>query len=523
MKNTQFYHFCIKYKNILILAGGLSFLAFLTMLIYPSLNIDEEMSIFATKTYAPWIVQGRYGIQFINKFFTINGRMVPVLWDIVSILLWYTSGVIIFYTLYGEREKISGFAMFAFLAFYASVPFVEGESLSFSMMSPQECVGMVCTAAAVLFTKYYLEICDEGRRDDKKFLFLAILFLFFGMTTYQALVTLYVTAFVVYCLQRVLSGKLEILRPIIYGAVISIVALILYYIVNKLVVLLSGLSMDYVDSYIGWTDGDGILKTLFMAVANVARIEFAIKIQDVSIYSGYVIRTASILFILWSVYIFAKTKEKGSKPRILFLTVMTMFAPFSLYIAMGTYKTQGRMLLALPLIGAVAFYQIVTAVGEQRKVMKMIAVYLISYLLFLNVRDLNTINYYNYLRYEHDKQIANQIMFDIKRAGYDYHKKSLIFVGAYKMDFESEASSSTLGAKGSFWSWDDGNIKRMRKFLKTEGYEVKKPTKKEIRQYVKLTKDMKKWPLEGSIKETKSSIIVYFSAPEKKWYKANMR
>lgn len=411
----------------------------------------------------------------------------------------------------------------SFLAFYASVPFVEGESLSFSMMSPQECVGMVCTAAAVLFTKYYLEICDEGRRDDKKFLFLAILFLFFGMTTYQALVTLYVTAFVVYCLQRVLSGKLEILRPIIYGAVISLVALILYYIVNKLVVLLSGLSMDYVDSYIGWTDGDGILKTLFMAVANVARIEFAIKIQDVSIYSGYVIRTASILFILWSIYIFAKTKEKGSKPRILFLTVMTMFAPFSLYIAMGTYKTQGRMLLALPLIGAVAFYQIVTAVGEQRKVMKMIAVCLIGYLLFLNVRDLNTINYYNYLRYEHDKQIANQIMFDIKRAGYDYHKKSLIFVGAYKMDFESEASSSTLGAKGSFWSWDDGNIKRMRKFLKTEGYEVKKPTKKEIRQSVELTKDMKKWPLEGSIKETKSSIIVYFSAPEKKWYKANMR
>ena len=158
------------------------------------------------------------------------------------------------------------------------------------------------------------------------------------MTTYQALVTLYVTAFVVYCLQRVLNGKLEILKPIICGAVISIVALILYYIVNKLVVLMSGLSMDYVDSYIGWLDGDSILKTLFMAVANVARVEFAIKIQDVSIYSGYVIRAASVLFILWSIYIFAKTKEEGSRPRILFLTVMTMFAPFSLYIAMGTYR-----------------------------------------------------------------------------------------------------------------------------------------------------------------------------------------
>ena len=218
------------------------------------------------------------------------------------------------------------------------------------------------------------------------------------------LVTLYVTAFVVYCLQRVLNGKLEILKPIICGAVISIVALILYYIVNKLVVLMSGLSMDYVDSYIGWMDGDSILKTLFMAVANVARVEFAIKIQDVSIYSGYVIRAASVLFILWSIYIFAKTKEEGSRPRILFLTVMTMFAPFSLYIAMGTYKTQGRMLLALPLIGAVAFYQIVTAVGEQRKSLKIIIVCLICYLLFLNVRDLNTINYYNYLRYEHDRQ-----------------------------------------------------------------------------------------------------------------------
>ena len=72
MKNTQFYYFCRRYKNILILAAGLSFLAFLTMLIYPSLNIDEEMSIFKDKIYTPWIVQGRYGIQFINKIFTIN-------------------------------------------------------------------------------------------------------------------------------------------------------------------------------------------------------------------------------------------------------------------------------------------------------------------------------------------------------------------------------------------------------------------------------------------------------------------
>ena len=165
MKNTQFYYFCRRYKNILILAAGLSFLAFLTMLIYPSLNIDEEMSIFADKIYTPWIVQGRYGIQFINKIFTINGRMVPILWDIFSIVFWYASGVIIFYTFYGEKEKISGFAMFAFLAFYASVPFVEGESLSFSMMSPQECIGMVCTALAVLFTMYYLEACDKGRRN----------------------------------------------------------------------------------------------------------------------------------------------------------------------------------------------------------------------------------------------------------------------------------------------------------------------------------------------------------------------
>lgn len=524
MKDTKFYNFCKEYKNVLLLAGGISFLAFLTMLLYPSLNIDEEMSIFATKTYAPWIVQGRYGIQFINKFFTINGRMVPVLWDIFSILLWYGSGVIIFYTLYGDRSKLSKFAMFAFLAFYSSVPFVEGESLSFSMMSPQECVGMVCTALAVLFTKKYLEKVDQCQeKEQKRFFLLAVLFLFFGMTTYQALVTLYVTAFVVYCLQRVFEGKLNVLKPIISGAVISVIALILYYAVNKLVIILSGLSMNYVDSYIGWFDGNGILKTLFMAVANVARVEFAITIQNVSIYSGYVIRTASILFILWSVYIFAKTKEKGKKPRILLLTVLTMLAPFSLYIAMGTYKTQGRMLLGLPMIGAVAFFEIVTQCASHKRAVRTIAACLICYLLFLNVRDLNTINYYNYLRYEHDRQIANQIMFDIKRAGYDYHRKPIIFVGAYKTDFESEDSSSTLGAKGSFWSWDDGNIKRMRKFLKTEGYEVKKPSKKDVKKSVKLTKNMKQWPLQGSIKQTKKNIIVYFSNPKAKWYKANVQ
>lgn len=520
MRNkTCFRNFIKEYRFPVLLALIFSFLAFGTMLLYPSLTIDEEMSIFADSSYKPWIVQGRYGIQILNLLFSVHGRFVPVLWDVMAIVFWMLSGVILACALLFHFGRPGRIPLFAFLAYYGSLPFVMGEMLGFSMMSAQVGLGMTSAALAILYTEKFLEYSELSQ---KKYFILAVLFLFAGASIFQAILTLYVTALLLYCLQRVLHHKTKIFRPILTGAVISILALILYYICLYVIVYVIYQShLSYIDSYIGWTEDSSIAHAAFMAIANVARVSFAITIEDVSIYGGYVVRTASILFILWSIYAFIKAKGKGEKPRILFLTVMTMFGPFSLYIAMGTYKTQGRMLLALPLVGAAALFYILEEVLHGKRLIRYAALIIAGYLLFLNARDMNTINYYSYLRYEQDRETAGQIMYNIRRLGYNYHKKAVVFIGAYKTDFNEGTSSSTIGASGSFFSWDDGNIGRMTHFMETEGYQLITPEKSQIQDALSETSDMKQWPQDGSIKETDDTIIVYLSAPTADWYITN--
>lgn len=515
----SFYAFLKKYQKVILLALIFSFIAFGTMILYPTLSIDEEMSIFADSSYKPWIIQGRYGIQFLNLLFTIEGRFVPVLWDITAIFFWGISGVILAYVLFFSFRESSKISLFVFLAYYSSLPFVEGEILGFSMMSPQVGIGMISTAMAMFYTKKYLESEDPKGIRRKNFIVAAVL-LFIGTSIYQAIITLYVTAFMIYCLQKVLNHKINILRPMIAGAGISVVALVIYYIINEIVKIIYNSQVIYIDNYIGWKEDPSIIHAAFMVIANVARVSFAITIEDVSIYGGLVIRITSIIFILWAIFVFVKAVKK-EKIRILFLTIMTMIAPFSIYIVLGTYKTQGRMLLALQLVGAAALYYLLEECLHRKQVLRYLSIACAMYLLFLNARNMNTIHYYSYLRYEHDREIANQIMYDIKHLGYDYHKKSVVFIGACKMDFEEEDSSSNLGAKGSFFSWDDGNIKRMQKFIKTEGYNLKLPNKSQMKQALRESKSMKKWPQEGSIKETNNSIIVNLSKPTKKWYITN--
>lgn len=60
--------------------------AFGVMLTCNTLAIDEEKSIIAGEEYQVWIAQGRFMIQLFNELFTVNGRFVPFLWDLLAVL-----------------------------------------------------------------------------------------------------------------------------------------------------------------------------------------------------------------------------------------------------------------------------------------------------------------------------------------------------------------------------------------------------------------------------------------------------
>lgn len=517
--------------KVIFLSLFITLTAFGVMLTCNTIAIDEEKSIIAGKEYQVWIAQGRFMIQLFNEIFTINGRYVPFLWDLLAVLTWFLSGGLFAFSLSAiYSQKAGEFGLFCFLAYYGTLPFVVGEVLSFSMYSFQVTLGCVAAAAAFCFSVKAADIRETGRGGGRfyTYVFWAVLLLMMGTGTFQAILSLYITAAVLWCLQKVLEGKLKMGRPILLFAGICACAAVLYFLINGVVQSVTGIAADYTDSYIGWSDERGVLWAAFMAIANVVRVSFAITIEDVSIYGGIVILINTVAFIVWSVVIFVRAKKKGEKIRILFLTVALVVSPFVIYILMGTYKTHGRMLLALPLAGAAQMCFVLGdlwKISKKRtvsKIVRSVTAVAAMYCLWLNVRNMNAIYYYDYLRYQQDRVTANEVMHDVASAGYDYHSKPIVFVGAHISDTADYwESSDNLGIDGSFFVWNGGHIARIRELLVTEGYMTVSPTTEDIAYALSYIQDMSPWPGPDGIMDTDRCIIVYFSAPSQEWYQVN--
>lgn len=500
-----------KNRTIFISAFLLSLVCFGFMLTHHTITIDEETWILADGPSLLWLLQGRFSTQIFNWIFTVDGNYAPFLWDFLSILLWNFSGIIFAYSLLGKESGAHRIPLFFFCGYYSTLPFVVGEILSFSMFNLQVCVAMVFTALAFWRSLCYLQ--GKNRREIPGILLLLI----FAFGVYQALICVYVTAVVGYCLLNFLKRKENLGKDIAVCAGLCLAGIVIYYVINMGVVYLTGTAGYLEENYVGWLDEGGPAKALFMAFANIVRVSFGIPVQDVKIYGGAVLCAVTAAFVVFSIWKFFTVKGGKRKAGVLFFTVALTAAPFVLYLVLGTYKTHGRHLLALPLAGGIEIWLIFTSI--KREWMKKAAVAAAAYLLFLNARNMNLLFYYGSIAYEHDKTVANQVMYDMKKEGLDYHKKPVVFVGMEDYDTIPIETSDTIG--GSVFAWDDGNIARMADFLATEGYRVTEPSPAQIKTALMQMEGMQKWPMEDSIRETEECIIVYFSEPTEKWFLTN--
>lgn len=497
------------YKKVFLSACLFSLLCFCYMLVKPGISIDEETWIQIEKPFAMWLVQGRWGIDIFNFLSMDQGRYAPVMWDILAILSWNAAGVLFSYTLFGD--KVKKVPLFFFQAYLCSLPFVLGEMFSFSMFSFQIALGMLSVAAAFL---YSVRAAQGG---GKRVWVAALLFLVYAFAVYQAYICVYITAVAVYCFKAFLEKEDHLAHRICSWAVLCLLGIGIYYGVHIILMKAVGTSSYLTDNYVGWFEEGGILKALFMAVANIARVSFAVPVAGETIYGGEVIRIVTLAFLIFVIWQLVKEKGTARKAGVLFYAFVLTAAPFALFLALGTYKTHGRVLLGLSLAGAAELYMMLICI--KRENLKKAGIAAAAYLLFLNAKNMNMLFYSANVAYEHDRTVANQVMYDIKKLGYDYHSKPVVFLGMEDMDEVGLPVSDTVGS--SVFAWDDGNIARMYNFMKTEGYRVTAPEPSVIQSALELKSRMNIWPQEGSITETEESIIVFFSEPSEKWYTIN--
>ncbi len=499
------------HKKIFFLTFLFSCFCFWFMLTHYMVSIDEETWLLKDSGSPLWLLQGRFSIYIYNLLFTTYGRFVPFFSDMLGIIFWNVSGILFAYIFFDFEQKGRWWVKLIMLCYYNSVPLCVGEAFAFTMQIIPEAFAMALTAAAFVGTiKPWLRNKYANRA-------LILVFLIFSCGVYQALISVYVTAVAAWCFSRFLE-KDTIRQELLAGICYSIAAIAVYYILNFAIGKIIGTASYLTNNYIGWTNEGGVLTALFLAFANVARVSLGITIDDVYVYGAVPLRILMVLFIIACITLFFKENGLLWKAGITLFSLGLVLAPFSIYIAMGTYKTHGRMLIALSLSGMVEI--LIISKLLTRNWLQKAACAIFSYILIANAANMNQIYFSSYLVYQYDRTLAGQIMYDIQRLGFDYHNKVIVFVGNRKRDNTAAFKSGTMGA--SLFEWDGGNISRIVDFMQLEGYKLHMPSYQQTEEGLSLTKEMAVWPQEGSIVETEDSIVVYLSEPNEKWYVANL-
>lgn len=499
-----------KNRKSIILSFLFSLVCFGFMLTHFTVTIDEESWILSSQDVNMWLYQGRFVIWLFDLLFTDGGNYAPFLWDFAGVFLWNLSGVIFACALLGKTE-VKQWQLFIFLSYYSSLPFVLADVFSFSMYGLQIGLAAVAVAAAFYITHMYME---TGNKLIAAAVFVLLLYSF---GTYQAFICVYISAVAADCLLRFVWNRGdEIRRLIVVSAVICLVAIISYYLINFLIGQMIGTQGYLTDNYMGWTS-DNPLKAFAMAVANIGRVSLAIPYHEVYVNGAVSTRVITVGFVLYAIWKFFKVKGAKEKLGIFVFTVLLCMAPFSLYLVIATFQTHGRMMLALPLVGAVQLYLIFQEIEKRsfRYIMLIVA----GYLLFINARDMNLFFYYSSISYEKDCTTADQLMYDIQKEGINYKEKPIVFVGMIEQTKDPKKELGVLG--GSMFAWDEGNNTRMIDFIETRGYEMQPVNSEQKKKALEETKSMAVWPQEGSIKELDDLIVVYLSEPTETWYITN--
>lgn len=305
--------FIEKYKFDVLLAFILSLLAYGFMFFNSTVSIDEETWLLNTQLPIGWIDQGRISIYLFDLLFSNQGEPIAFLWDFLAVTTWFCAGLVFLMIIKGELEKTNRFSQVFFLVYFATLPFVSGQMMSYSMSAWPVATGILATAFAVNYTLKW--VAGKGRKD----MVLAGLLLMYGVSIYQAILGLYISAVVIICFLRGLAKNDWSWELIWKSALTAVVSSGIFMALSMLCTSLfhSNNQAYLTDNFIGWIEDSSPLHALFMTIANVARVSFGITIDSVTIYGGVVICVATMLFILYAVYVFIKADQKGQRLKIL--------------------------------------------------------------------------------------------------------------------------------------------------------------------------------------------------------------
>jgi len=482
------------------------------------------------------LAQGRFTIPLLQRLF-----------GIFDYAPWWTECLAVCGLLLGilswclllqraSNDQLKQRSYFAFAVIFGSYPLIN-EIFIYST---------ACLAVTILYTAVAVDLLlmlEYTRERKHRSIIIAIVILVMVISTYESFAVVYLAGVVCLLILQYLytenrSNLLQLMRSFSVMLLPLLVAVILEKLIADSIVLVMGLekSLNSASSVV-WLTGS-LTETLANIVSRIALYYFAAGISylPILIYALTVFLALGMGMAYWL--------KKRSSTLFLLLTAL-ICSTWSLTFIQGIVTPYRAcqvftLFTAFVLMLAVQFY-------ANRRIVGNIVTVAVMLIALLQSRDLNQWFYFDYLKYQQDVCIMQQVAYELAK-NHDL-QKPVIFVGSpaiadnilahssfQKNSFVKTAAGYAAGllpdryqrlasqviekrynqstATGLFMSWgvcafDEVNTELL-KFFKMHGYNFRKGNIRQYNEAIRTALFLPVWPKSGSIIDSGEYIIINF-------------
>jgi hypothetical protein len=458
-----------------------------------NLTIDEEVAANLSGPNLAWISQGRWGMYLLNKFF-LPFTVIPFV-PLFLALIFHLGAILIILTgleINGKFEKIIigsiGIA-------YPGIAY----AYTFSTLNYGIGIGLFCVALSL-----YFFIKTSGLRR-----LIAVIPAAFAISIYQGLLPALFAVYLLYIIKVWLLPDTKKVKTLLQVFSICVMAILLYYIVQKFVVAISRVpATGYVDQYFDF----GYLKSNSKYIlSRLGSFLFMVYTGNKAVY-GQEVQILGVFMLVLSFGIFITTwKSKVNFPNkvlILIFSVFFLLLPFASGLFTSGYLAM-RFLVCLPITMS---GWVILGMNNNSRIYKSVVAILAAACLLQFAISTNHLFASSSLALERDRIIGSQLIERIENQE-GVSKKSIKYLEmiGYLNNPSTELipRSETFGA--SFFDWDQGNVWRVLMFLQTLGYnDLEALPLGQRAQMVETAIAMPIWPDRGSVKVVGDIVLVKF-------------
>lgn len=487
--------------GVLVVIGSILYVYFLSTF---SFSIDDEMAS-TRQNPSDWVSQGRWFVYLVERFIFPQPSIpfAPYIFLVFSLsvsyaLLLRAHGYAPSWKTYASYPIFCAFPTWWFISeFYSNVP-----ALGFGIF-------FISLSSYLAFRKADDVLSIGG----SIFINAIIVFtLACAIAAYQSLLLLFMCivfgVLLIRCLRSDDTGR-ELIKYIAMTLskilLLTLLALILYFSINLVAQKIIASDSGYIDGFINFS---AILKDPLGVV-------FLVINEMTSIYSGSSLRYGASIYISGLAILLATLKILSidfEKTIIrLFLWSGILVAPFVFHFISGGMPLPMRTMLA---VAYVSWLSSAILLSDKRTSFLLAGVIIVG---LYQIQIFSVTSQYMAsatITQSHDRILAADIYRRIGELSDDFDRNTFLKIDVYgkKTLNTVYANGWSSATKGSFFSWDDGNILRMVTYMKVMGYEnIYIPNNDERIAMTPFFNEMPVWPAAGSVRKVGDCYLVRLS------------